>query len=225
MKPNSERRQKSTKAKTGPVWTHRDIANRVFQFYSAQHSSLQAWAFYLFDESFDGEKELRNKAGTIWFGSLYDTLDGELRILPDLQIAARQIGRPKLIYYADKISEMCIGVKRMFSRYSKEEQLFLYDFRCQLVHTWGSNTFQPQVQIKYVENNELRRETMSFHDYHTAIRPLYECGPPDETLWRLLSPLWQRKEPFLVGLLNATFVPGNLGKLRADIFEGIEGAA
>ena len=204
------------------LWTHKESANRVYNFYGAQHINLQNWGRVLFTNEFNDEPELRNRIASIYFSALYDTLEAQIRIYDILIKSCEAIGKGKLIYYCKKIEEMCDYIKLFLEKYTVEEQLFIYNFRCQLVHAWQFNPFQDEVAVKYVKDERLINEKMPFDKYHSLIRPYLEEGDFDAVLSKLLSPIWGKKEPFIVGILNLTMVPGNMEILHREIFEGVE---
>src|SRR5579863_3869934 len=155
---------------------HQETCNLIFQFFAEQQAVLQNWGFYLFNEQFKGELELRNKLGSIWICSLYDTLDGEERVLPELLNSSEKSASPILVHYCGQISELAKATRRFLASLSRPQQLFLQDFRNQLVHAWQINPRQARVSIKYVSGNRLIREQVDREAYHLEIRPFYEEG-------------------------------------------------
>lgn len=202
-------------------YSHKDAANRVYNFYAAQHTNLGNWGRVLFTNDFDNEPELRNRIASIYFSALYDTLEANIRINDTLLKSCKQTEKVKLIYYCEKIKEMCDRIMNLLSKYSIEEQLFIYNFRCQIVHAWQFNPFQKEVSVKYVKDNTLITKKIPFDTYHSLIRVYFNEGDIDDTLFRLLSPIWINKGPFIVGILSLCMVPGNMEIIHKEIFEGV----
>jgi hypothetical protein len=154
-----------------PKWTRRQVANHLFAFYSDMMGCFKNWALYLFEPDFDSEPELRNKANAIWISSLIDTLEGEKRILDDLEKHAHHYENQAHIACCEFIRRICRAVEEILALYSKEEQLFLDDFRDQLVHSWRWKFW-----IRYFERRAVAQDKVTFTDYHAIVRPFYERG-------------------------------------------------
>lgn len=100
-------------------FTHKELANHVYALISQNVVPVNNWGVYLFDSSFDGEQELRNKIGTVWLGSLYDTIEQQARLVPVLRERARALGLDHLddvLDLADAVMEVTKDVLALFCR-------------------------------------------------------------------------------------------------------------
>lgn len=156
--------------------SHKDVANHVFAFFSGVYFSLMNWGYYIFDPKFDDEPGLRHKAAVVWVCSLYDLFEGEQRILTQLEERATELKRPLLIHYCEQIRMLCEATKEVVERFTMEEQIFLQDWRHQLVHAWLWQPYQDTINIKYFKDGALNREILEFEEYHSIVRKFYD--PP-----------------------------------------------
>lgn len=160
-----------------PKWSEKRVANHLLGFYADLRTCFNNWGFYLFDPSFDGEPELRNKINAVWVCSLFDVIDGRKRILTDLERHATYYGNKFHLDCCKFVKEVCEAVEDVLSLYTKDEQIFLNDFRDQLVHSWRWRVHEDVIsKVAWFESGEIKREKMSHADYHAIVRPFYEQG-------------------------------------------------
>lgn len=205
--------------------SHRDIANRVFCFLLAPAIVLKNWGFYLYEKEFDGEPELRNKLTAIWFSSLYDTLAAEVRdngaYYQNLFEACERIGRPGLLRHCCLIPSLCGGIRQFMDDYSVKQQIFIQDFRNQLVHGWQANPFEEKVAVKYVWRSRFITKRISWACNTRVQRRMHQRGI-DNVLTELFEPIWRQEHHFVRELLRVTQVSENLERLRKEIYEGVD---
>jgi hypothetical protein len=186
---------------------------------------MKNWSAYLYESDFGCEPELRNKITAIWFTSLYDTLEAEARgngsYYQGLLETCRAIGRPRLLHHCKKIENLCQGIRIFMDGYRVKEQIFIQDFRNQLVHGWQGNPLEELVTVKYVWKGRYKRRKVAWDCYHRVQRNLARRGH-DSILAELFGPIWRMEPHFVRELLQLSNVHGNLDRLRREIFEGLE---
>lgn len=179
------------------------------------YETINQWDFYLFNEKFDGEPELRGKISTILFSAFYDNLDAKRRVLQEYREAASSQQLEKLqgvCDYADECFEMVTDILGSFSR---EEQIFLQEYRDICVHNWLHRRQQGRVWVKYVANAQLIREEISGEELLAIVRSFAEKGHHQEIeqirrrLTPLLVPYWHKLVAFNQAAKNG---------LMADIY-------
>lgn len=167
---------------------HLKLVNRLIEIVISNLSAIEAWGFYLVNDEFKKEQELRNRLGLVWVCSLFDSLEAESRFLPEIAREAREKGFDDIVHNAGQLSHFCVLVGEVLNQYSKNEQLFLVDLRNQWVHSYLANRHRDHVSVKFCEAGKIRQERMTWDDYHAAIRPFFENGKSlDETLSPLIA--------------------------------------
>jgi len=201
-----------------------ELHDRIFEFFSDQYHCLRNWGIYLFGEAFAGEKELRNRLGVVWISSLYDTLDGEKRLLPELKMSAIVANTPAFTFYCEQIGQIAVATARFLSRFSRNEQIFMQDFRNQLVHSWQLNPRQPFVVTKYVEGQKYHVGVkMPRDEYRVAVRPYYQNGI-EQSLIEITGRIWTLKEPYMHLLYMFAAVPDLLNRIQRDLDAALQNA-
>lgn len=203
--------------------TEKQIANFIFAFFSDNLCYISNWGFYLFDQEFDKEVELRNKISAVWICSLLDTIDGKERIYDDLRARASQFENKYLIQYCDHIESLSEAVKDVLNLYSKEEQLFVFDFRDQLVHSWRWKVHQPDFWVTYFADDKIKKEKQEFDDYHASIRSFYEAGI-DNSMKQIVERFKNSPTRYWAAIRELQ-KPGIMDKIHKEKFMGIDSAA
>lgn len=148
----------------------------------------------------------------------YDCLKGEIRVLPKLKCEVEKINDNVISYYFNEIEILCACVRNILNSFGVDFQLFMQDFRNQLPHTWGSNIFQENIIVHYVENSIFHRiVAMPSKLYHEKIRIFYKNGIYN-SLSEKFMPIWTKNNPLIFPLLNTFAVPGNIEAIRKDLF-------
>jgi hypothetical protein len=152
---------------------------KVLTLFSDSINVYKNWGFYLFNENFNTEIELRNRIGTIIIASLFDLLDVDIRI-ESYQKEAHINGLVHLNRYCNQAKEYIHSVKEVLQQYTKEEQIFIINLRNQFVHSHLSGRNNNKITIKYIENNIYKKEEISIDLYHAMLEP-YFLGNIDHT--------------------------------------------
>lgn len=152
----------------------KDLRNGIFALFSDNLTCIKAWGVYLTDSKFDDEPELRNKLSVIWLASLFDSLEGEARVLQKYKKAAQDFDQPKLIALCDIVTDFMDIIREVLILYSREEQLFIRDLRDQWVHSWLARRHNESFAIKYYNGTNVVMETVTRVAYYDSIRPFFE---------------------------------------------------
>lgn len=183
---------------------HLSLANRLHEVVIGNLTCVRAWGFYLFDSEFDGEPELRNKIGTIWFCALLDTLGAESRFIPQAIKEAEDEGWESLAHNGRQLKNLCELTSELLSSFTREEQIFLLDLRNQWTHGYLANRHREKVTVKYTQNGELRSEHLPHADYAEITRAFFEKGNLDATLQPIIARALDKKHRYwtAVGFLK-----------------------
>lgn len=164
------------------------LRNGLFALFSDNATCISTWGIYFFDKKFDDEPELRNKLGIIWLASLFDSLEGESRVLEKYLAAATELNQPVLVALCTKAREFMDTIRDVLCLYSREEQLFVRDLRDQWVHSWLARRHNESFDIKFYDGTRVVTERVTRDSYYAAIRPLFEHpGGIDSALKPLLE--------------------------------------
>lgn len=151
------------------------LRNGLFALFSDNVICAKTWGIYFIDEKFDDEFALRNKLGILWLASLFDSLEGEMRVLGEYEQAATDLNQSVLIALCNKAREFLEGVKEVIGLYSREEQLFIRDLRDQWVHSWLARRHRELFDVKFYNGTSLVTERVTRDSYYSAIRPFFEA--------------------------------------------------
>ena len=174
------------------------ISNRLYEIIVGNLTILECWGFYLFSPDFDKEIELRNKLGVIFICSLLDTLEAEMRFLPEIEKEASELGFSSLEHNAKQLQNFCVIVGELLQHYTREEQIFMNDIRNQWVHSYFVNRHRESLNVKYVINGKIVKENIPQMDYAALLRIFYENGKSlDETLQILTERTLKKKLRYL----------------------------
>jgi hypothetical protein len=166
---------------------HIQLINGIFTLLSDNVNCIGNWGFYLFDPAFEAERELRNKVGAIWLTSMLDSLEAEVRSAETYQKQADEHGLHHLSNVLEQVRTFFRYIREILALYSREEQLFIRDFRDQIVHSWLARRHVDAFRVKYFSAGEFRQERISSEDFNALLRPFYASGPLDRTLATLLG--------------------------------------
>ena len=164
-----------------------DLVGGLFGLFADNLNCVRNWGLYLFSPEFDDELELRNRLGAIWITSLLDSLEGERRSLDSYRREAQVRGLPHLLEVCDQVALFIECVKDVLRLYSRSEQIFLNDFRDQIVHSWLARRHVPRFRIKYFDGSTTVQEQLTPAEHANIVRPLYAAGVLDQTIYVLLE--------------------------------------
>ena len=170
------------------------LANKLYEVVISNVCCLRNWGFYLFDKHFESEVELRNRVATLWICSQFDTLEAQKHRLPKIRAEAQQNGWPTLVHASDQLEKFCTLISRFIGNLSREEQIYLLDFRNQLVHSYLSGIHESRIKVKCIHQGQFVTENISTDQYNEIIRSFYEGGKTvDQVVAPLVTPLLNRE--------------------------------
>ena len=176
---------------------HLRLSNGIFSLFADNVTCIRTWGFYLFSPEFDAEPELRNKIGTIWLASLFDSLEGEQRTVAKYREEAMRLGYAHHVDACDQATRFFRRIEGVLRDYSKAEQLFLNDLRDQWVHSWLARRHRDEFPIKWFDGTSMVRENITRDEYYGLIRPLYESPEGlDPTLFILIQRFRTKPLPY-----------------------------
>ncbi len=167
------------------------LVNRVYEVVSSNNTCVSNWGFYLFSHEFDKEFELRNKIGTIWICSLMDTMEAQQIELPKLKKEADEQGWFMLADAIDQLSNFCVLVGELLEVLSREEQIYLYDYRNQLVHAFLTSRHKDIISVKFFAKKRFEKEKIPYEEYHRICRE--HTGTLDSYLSTIIAKTLDRK--------------------------------
>lgn len=181
-----------------------NLANRLYEVFLGNLTCINTWGVYLFDSDFDGEPELRNKIGTIWFCALLDTLEAEGRFIPQAIQEAENEGWESLVYNGRQLQNLCKLTSELLDSFTREEQIFLLDLRNQWVHGYLAKRHRDNVSVKYAQNGKLHTEKLTRAEYTEITRMFFEQGNLDDTLSAIISRALDQKHRYwtAIGVLQ-----------------------
>jgi tetratricopeptide (TPR) repeat protein len=187
-----------------PPPPHLDLRNSVYMLLADNVNCARNWGFYLFNDEFVNENELRNRIATIWLHSLLDSLEAQQQKLPEYERRATELGLKSVLEGCSKIRPFLGIVAATLSLYSKEEQLFLFDYYKQLTSGFADRNAERLI-VRYALGQQIFTDSVDSKVYHELIRPFYEQGNLDDTVkaltdrarngslgyWRIINALTQ----------------------------------
>lgn len=153
-----------------------DLINAIYCLLLDNLSCTRNWGFFMFSPEFDREIELRNRIATIWISALLDSIEGEQRSLQSYRDDAEARGLDVLLRACDDVEAFVDSVKEVLSRYTREEQFFLSNYRDICVHAWLARRHNPVSIYKHFDGTTLVREKLKTAEYDDIIRPFYTQG-------------------------------------------------
>lgn len=178
----------NTTAPNGFTVEQNKIITKVYTLFSDSISVYKTWGFYMFDESFNNEQELRNRIGIIILASLFDPLVS-IKKLDNYREEAKENNLIHLDRYFNQIIEYFDSIKDLLSKYTKEEQVFIDYLRNQYVHSFLGGRHNPTYGIKYIVNKDLIKETLSNNEFHDLTRGMFENNNLDK-LQKVIIDKW-----------------------------------
>lgn len=161
--------------------------NRIFELVAGANQVASNWGIYLLHKDFDGEPELRNKLGVIWFCSLLDSVGALDNSLPHEIRLAKKHGWTMLLRNIEEVSKLIEFSKSLLSTYSRNEQIAIRDLRDQWVHGYISRRNQEASHVTYFANGKLVKERISRDEYSAIIRGWVTGKSLDEHLTSVLA--------------------------------------
>lgn len=141
------------------------------------------WGVYLFSEDFKQESKLKNRIFCIWEVSLFDSLESEKQIVKKVLNYAKENKHISLHSLAEEIQRFISFTIDILSIYNMKEQVYITDFRDQLVHSSLNKYFNNHTTVKYIKNNELKKKKLTQEEYRDIILEfLGNNEVPDEIL-------------------------------------------
>jgi len=177
------------------------LINRVYGLFQDNLSCVEAWGFYLFSEELDNEQELRNRLGTIWLASLFDSVNAQTNLIAKYSEQASELNLIHIPRYCNQASVFIDSVKGILQKYTVAEQLFIQSLRNQWVHSHLSGRHEDSIRVKYVENDSLINKNLPHDEYHEIMRPLFEQGNLDVTLKEFVTRFTDQTDDYWV-ILN-----------------------
>ena len=195
--------------------TDGNLANRISYLLTDSYKVADMWGFYLCDAEMDREPELRNKITAIWIRSLIDSIEGEQRYLSKYRDEANKRGFANMCLICDRLREYFECVRGTLSRFTKEEQVFLYHVRNMLVHGWVIADHRETINIKYFDGEKVAVEVFERDEYWDLKKEFYrqveQNNADEKNLDEILAPLRER-------LKSESLYWGVLAKLQSTDF-------
>lgn len=164
-----------------------DLINGIQCLLADNLNCNRSWGFFLFSPEFDGEPELRNRIGAIWLCSLLDSVEGEARVLESYQQRAASLGMGHLVSACDEVALFIDSVEELLARYSRDEQIFLADYRDQCVHSWLGRRHNLESTFKYYDGQAHARVKLTKTEHAMIVLPYYEAGVLSKVLYDLVQ--------------------------------------
>lgn len=164
------------------------LANRTYEVVLSNLTCTENWGYFLFDDKFKHEYQLRSRIGVIWLCSLLDTMEAQQRFLPEIKREAMEDGLESIAHSTRELQKFCFIVGELLSEYSREEQIYLQDHRNTLVHSYLASRHRTFITVKHYSNSQLNSERLPWDAYHQIIRSFLETTPHWETdIYELLA--------------------------------------
>ena len=184
-----------------------NFANRVLYLLEDSLSFARYWGFYMRDPEMEREQELRNKLTAIWLRALIDAIEGEQRYLAKYKEEAERREFKHVVILCERTAEYFQYVRALLSRFSKDEQIFLFYVRNSLVHGCFNAQHSDHINIKYFNGFRVEAERLDRQTYWNRKRefmgdtfsgqvvlddilaPMYERLKADSNYWAALNVL------------------------------------
>ncbi|WP_299735755.1 hypothetical protein [uncultured Endozoicomonas sp.] len=172
------------------------VINRVISLFTDVKISTEAWGFYLFDQEFEKEQELRNRLGLIWISSLFDLIATETTAIAKHRKDAVDLGLKHIDEYCNQAEHLIELLKDIIEKFSVTEQLFILNLRNQYVHSYLVGRHNDSITIKFLENRKIVKRAMDHQEYHDMLLPLFEAGNLDETVQNIICRIDHQNDKF-----------------------------
>lgn len=158
------------------------VISGIFCLFNDHLNCAKNWGIYLQAKEFEREPELKNKIIAIWISSLIDPIAKEEGWLKSYLVKARSLGLIHLERYANQAQYFFQSMKNLLSTFTREEQIFITDFRNQLVHGFLAGRHGETLKVRYVSNGEFVTQDIPRQEYEEIIRSVIENSTMDEVL-------------------------------------------
>ena len=158
------------------------VTSGIYCLFHDHLNCAKNWGVYLQAKEFDQESELKNKVIAIWISSLIDPILKEEGWLNNYLEKAKALNLIHLERYAKQAQYFFKSMKNLLSLFSREEQVFITDFRNQLVHGLLAGRHENKRLIRYVERGQLVEKHIPRHEYEEIIRTVIGSSSMDEVL-------------------------------------------
>jgi len=160
----------------------KNLVNGIYSLFVDNVTCIDTWGFYLFNQEFDKEPELRNKIGVIWLGSLLDSLAAEVKIIEKYKLESERLNMPHMQYYCELALNFFGSVKDILRLYNRDEQIFLVYLRNQWVHSFLSGRHNENIGIKYFDGDNFIQKSIPTEEFHKVVYPFFKGKSIDETV-------------------------------------------
>lgn len=130
----------------------------------------------MFNHQSEPENHLKILTGTIWFCSLYDSIDARDRVLSEYMVIAEANKYKNILKWCDVADELFSSISQLLSSFTKGEQVYIQAVRDTLVHGWLHKRNCNEFYIHYVEKNAYIKQRVSKEAYTKITLPYYEKG-------------------------------------------------
>jgi hypothetical protein len=190
------------------------LVNRTFEILLSNTTCLENWSFVLFSPDFDKEYQLRTRVGVVWLCSLLDTMEAQQRFLPEIEAEASASGFPTIVHAVTEMRKFCSLVGEVLDTYTREEHIYLQDYRNTLVHSYLSNRHRSTVSTKHYKNGKVVSEILPWDEYHEIIRSFIVGSPHwEKAIYDMLSRVISHESPHRYWV-----VAGNIRARRDEIY-------
>lgn len=154
-----------------------NLINKVLFFFHRPYICTNNWVDYVFSEKYEKDRPLRTKSAILILTSLLDVVSSHDKKIEDLKNEAVSFNYGYLVRYCEQATEFKSSILELFRLYTKEEQVFLQDYRNQLVHGYLNGQNEKIIKIKYVsDTGTIEVKNICAVEYNKLINNIHDRG-------------------------------------------------
>ncbi len=147
----------------------------------------------MLSDKYQGDRPLITKAMVLLFTSLLDVVSSHSKKIDGFKNEAVSKNQLHLVRYCKQSYELVDSIIELWSAFTEEEQIFIQDYRNQLVHGYLNGQNEKHIRVKYIKNGELNVKSMPEREYRLLISQIHERGLFGDVVLELVMGLMNKK--------------------------------
>lgn len=154
-----------------------DLINKICLFFHRPYICTNNWEEYIFSETYEKDRPLKTKSAILILTSLLDVISSHNKKVKALKSEAVRLNYNYLVRYCEQATEFKNSILEIFWLYTKEEQIFMQDYRNQIVHGYLNGQNEKRFRVSFVSNNgNVEVNTISANEYREIISEVHNRG-------------------------------------------------
>ena len=172
---------------------HIKLINKIYSLFNTPYICTNNWAVYLLSDNYQGDRPLITKAMVLLFTGLLDVVTSHRKKIDDFRNEAVSRNQLYLVRYCQQSYELVDSIIELWGALTEEEQIFIQDYRNQLVHGYLNGQNEDNIRVKCIKNGELYVKSMPEREYRLLISKIHERGLFGDVVLELVMRLMNNK--------------------------------